>query len=70
MTGRIAIEVNVRSLVDWPANVVELQISNEECKGARRHAGLLSPREARQLAKMLFEAADQADDLPVREIRQ
>ncbi len=69
MTGRIAIEVNVRSLVDWPANV-ELQISNEECKGARRHAGLLSPREALQLAKMLFEAADQADDLPVREIRQ
>jgi hypothetical protein len=64
-------EVFVRSLVCEPRNVIEFKYT-DLARGAdvKPIACLLSPREARRLAEMLMDVADQADELPVHEVRQ
>lgn len=56
--------VGVRSLVDEPKNVVSFEWSDFDGSGR----SLLSPREARKLAEMLVDAADQADELPTHTV--
>lgn len=60
-------EVSVRSLVSEPRNVVAFK-HTDFARGTdvepTVYQLLLSPREARKLAEMLLDCADQADSLP------
>jgi hypothetical protein len=65
-------EVSVRSLVYEPRNVVEFK-HTDLARGADAELTvcvLLSPREARRLAEMLLDVADQADALPTVQVNQ